>query len=57
MKADTCVGYNTLFVAPDVPVENGKDLPQGTRLWSWLILCDDGKEAMSSPRLTNLDIC
>ncbi|KAJ5166939.1 uncharacterized protein N7482_005720 [Penicillium canariense] len=38
----TCVGYNTLFVAPDVPVVNGKDLPEGTRLWSWLILCDDG---------------
>ncbi|KAJ5883600.1 uncharacterized protein N7473_010486 [Penicillium subrubescens] len=38
----TCVGYNTLFVAPGVPVENGKDLPEGTRLWSWLILCDDG---------------
>ncbi|KAI2791363.1 hypothetical protein POX_c04221 [Penicillium oxalicum] len=38
----TCVGYNTLFVAPDVVVENGQDLPEGTRLWSWLILCDDG---------------
>ncbi|KAF7718302.1 Uncharacterized protein PECH_001110 [Penicillium ucsense] len=38
----TCVGYNTLFVAPDVIVENGHDLPEGTRLWSWLILCDDG---------------
>jgi hypothetical protein len=22
--------------------ENGRDLPQGKRLWNWLILCDDG---------------
>ena len=22
--------------------ENGKDLPEGTRVWTWLILCDDG---------------
>ncbi|KAJ5682395.1 hypothetical protein N7462_005560 [Penicillium macrosclerotiorum] len=38
----TCIGYNTLFVAPGVPVDNGQDLPEGTRLWTWLVLCDDG---------------
>ncbi|KAJ5117022.1 hypothetical protein N7456_001370 [Penicillium angulare] len=41
----TCIGYNTLFVTPNVSSEtneNGRDLPQGKRLWNWLILCDDG---------------
>ncbi|KAJ5198780.1 uncharacterized protein N7498_007897 [Penicillium cinerascens] len=38
----TCVGYNTLFVVPHVNMPNGKDLPDGRRLWSWLILCEDG---------------
>ncbi|KAJ5889056.1 hypothetical protein N7495_009097 [Penicillium taxi] len=40
----TCVGYNTLFVTPGVSSapENGKGLPEGKRLWNWLILCDDG---------------
>ena len=39
---DTCVGYNSLYVVPNVESSNGKDLPDGRRLWSWLILCDDG---------------
>ncbi|KAJ5733840.1 hypothetical protein N7493_002626 [Penicillium malachiteum] len=42
---DTCIGYNTLFVTPGVSKEtndNGKDLPEGRRLWNWLILCSDG---------------
>ncbi|KAJ5620679.1 hypothetical protein N7510_004663 [Penicillium lagena] len=38
----TCVGYNTLFVIPHMPMPNGKDLPDGRRLWSWLILFEDG---------------
>ncbi|KAJ5730691.1 uncharacterized protein N7483_005199 [Penicillium malachiteum] len=41
----TCLGYNTLFVTPGVSKEtnnNGKDLPEGKRLWNWLILCNDG---------------
>ncbi|KAH8426045.1 uncharacterized protein LDX57_003785 [Aspergillus melleus] len=38
----TCVGYNSLYVVPNVESSNGKDLPDGRRLWSWLILCDDG---------------
>ncbi|KAJ5929918.1 hypothetical protein N7466_005411 [Penicillium verhagenii] len=41
----TCIGYNTLFVTPGVPKEkneNGIDLPEGKRLWNWLVLCDDG---------------
>ncbi|KAJ6164016.1 hypothetical protein N7470_002688 [Penicillium chermesinum] len=41
----TCLGYDTLFVAEGVSPgmnENGRDLPEGTRIWTWLILCDDG---------------
>lgn len=41
--ADTCIGYNSLFVIPGLPIENGRELPDGKRLWSWLILCDDGR--------------
>lgn len=45
MELDTCIGYNTLFVVPDVPkkdMDNGEDLPDGKRIWNWLILTDDG---------------
>ncbi|KAJ5771244.1 uncharacterized protein N7511_003295 [Penicillium nucicola] len=38
----TCIGYNTLFVVPNVPMPNGDGLPEGKRLWTWLIQCDDG---------------
>lgn len=38
----TCVGYNSLYVVPNVGISNGRDLPDGKRLWSWLILCNDG---------------
>ncbi|CAI7635663.1 hypothetical protein PCG10_000353 [Penicillium crustosum] len=38
----TCIGYNTLFVIPALSQPNGKDLPDGKRLWTWLIQCDDG---------------
>ncbi|BAE64065.1 unnamed protein product [Aspergillus oryzae RIB40] len=38
----TCIGYNSLFVVPNVESPNGQGLPDGRRLWSWLILCDDG---------------
>ncbi|KAE8348855.1 hypothetical protein BDV28DRAFT_142567 [Aspergillus coremiiformis] len=38
----TCIGYNSLYVVPNVEFPNGQDLPNGRRLWSWLILCDDG---------------
>jgi hypothetical protein len=44
-EPDTCIGYNTLFVVPDVPrkeMDNGEDLPDGKRIWNWLILTDDG---------------
>lgn len=46
---DTCIGYNTLYAASGLPreeVDNGKDLPEGRRLWCWLILCDDGECGM-----------
>lgn len=42
---DMCVGYNTLSVIPtgaDGLIRNEQDKPEGTRLWSWLIMCDDG---------------
>ncbi|PWY89725.1 hypothetical protein BO70DRAFT_384793 [Aspergillus heteromorphus CBS 117.55] len=38
----TCVGYNSLYVIPHLDMSNGKELPEGRRLWAWLILCDDG---------------
>lgn len=41
-KPDTCIGYNTLFVIPTLSMPNGKDLPDGKRLWTWLIQTDDG---------------
>ncbi|GAQ10775.1 hypothetical protein ALT_8096 [Aspergillus lentulus] len=49
----TCVGYNSLYVIPNVDISNGRDLPDGMRLWSWLILCDDGEDnlAQSWPQL------
>ncbi|OQE41407.1 hypothetical protein PENCOP_c005G06886 [Penicillium coprophilum] len=38
----TCIGYNTLFVIPTLSQPNAKDLPDGKRLWTWLIQCNDG---------------
>ncbi|OJJ49786.1 hypothetical protein ASPZODRAFT_58856 [Penicilliopsis zonata CBS 506.65] len=37
----TCIGYNSLYTVPG-PAHNGNGLPDGQRLWSWVILCDDG---------------
>lgn len=39
---DTCIGYNTLFVIPKLSMPNGKDLPDGKRLWTWILQTDDG---------------
>lgn len=42
---DTCIGYNTLYTGSNVPrqeLDNGEDLPEGRRIWSWLILTEDG---------------
>ncbi|KAJ5351406.1 hypothetical protein N7452_000380 [Penicillium brevicompactum] len=38
----TCIGYNTLFVIPKLSMPNGKDLPDGKRLWTWILQTDDG---------------
>ncbi|GFN19006.1 hypothetical protein AtubIFM55763_005052 [Aspergillus tubingensis] len=38
----TCIGYNSLFVIPQTDQHNGRELPDGKRLWTWLILCNDG---------------
>jgi hypothetical protein len=37
-----CLGYNSLFTVKDVKFENGLNKPEGKRIWTWLILCDDG---------------
>ncbi|KAL4809474.1 hypothetical protein BDV18DRAFT_132146 [Aspergillus unguis] len=36
----TCIGYNSLYVVQNLV--NGNGLPDGRRLWSWLVLFDDG---------------
>lgn len=41
-EPDTCIGYNSLYVTPNTNNSNGKSLPEGLRLWSWLVLFDDG---------------
>ncbi|KAL2847988.1 hypothetical protein BJX68DRAFT_106916 [Aspergillus pseudodeflectus] len=38
----TCIGYNSLYVVPNLDMPNGRGLPDGRRLWSWLMLFDDG---------------
>ncbi|EED24334.1 conserved hypothetical protein [Talaromyces stipitatus ATCC 10500] len=40
----TCIGYNSLYTVKvnNKILENGKGLPEGKRLWCWIILCDDG---------------
>ena len=42
-RIDTCIGYNCLYVIPGVDNPNGKALPDGLRIWSWLVLFEDGK--------------
>ncbi|KAL4899561.1 hypothetical protein BDW74DRAFT_163400 [Aspergillus multicolor] len=38
----TCIGYNSLYFVPKLKMTNGQGLPDGKRLWSWLILFEDG---------------
>ncbi|CAG8283787.1 unnamed protein product [Penicillium salamii] len=56
----TCIGYNTLFVIPTLSMPNGKNLPDGKRLWTWLIQCDDGTiisiQENPFPRRTDVQI-
>ncbi|KAL3467926.1 ADP-ribosylation factor [Aspergillus heterothallicus] len=37
-----CIGYNSVSVVPGVDISNGNNLPNGLRLWTWLLHCDDG---------------
>ncbi|KAK2806477.1 hypothetical protein FQN50_005760 [Emmonsiellopsis sp. PD_5] len=37
-----CVGYNSLHVVSGVDFQNGPSRPEGKRVWTWLIVCDDG---------------
>lgn len=43
---DTCIGYNSLYTTTGVKIENGEGLPEGKRIWSWLILCNDGSKPL-----------
>ncbi|KAL1962853.1 hypothetical protein VTN77DRAFT_9128 [Rasamsonia byssochlamydoides] len=40
----TCIGYNSLYAVKieGREIDNGKGLPNGKRVWSWIILCNDG---------------
>lgn len=44
-KRYVCLGYNSLYNIDTSqqlnPASHAQDLPSGTRVWSWLILCDD----------------
>jgi hypothetical protein len=37
-----CLGYNSIFTIKDVKFDNGLNKPEGKRVWTWLVLCDDG---------------
>ncbi|KAL6231405.1 hypothetical protein BDW75DRAFT_220298 [Aspergillus navahoensis] len=54
----TCIGYNSLYVVPKLRMANEQGLPDGRRLWSWLILFEDGTvlsiQENPSPGLTAL---
>lgn len=41
---DTCIGYNSLYAVKinGREIDNGKGLPNGKRVWCWIILCNDG---------------
>lgn len=41
-KRYLCLGYNSIFTIPGVDFANGSNKPGGKRIWSWLVLCDDG---------------
>lgn len=55
--ADICLGYNSLSDTTSIPTDShnehteedfgatrvSRNKPKGTRTWSWLVLCDDGK--------------
>lgn len=37
-----CLGYNSIFTIKGVKLDNGLNKPEGKRIWTWLVLCDDG---------------
>ncbi len=60
--ADLCIGYNSLHnteakvkdpTAPDGPLPK---MPYGTRLWTWLILCSDGKRMRCNLNLVRAEM-
>lgn len=42
---DMCIGYNSVYAVSGVDFGNPSALPEGKRVWAWLILCDDGQYA------------
>ncbi|KAG5299318.1 ADP-ribosylation factor [Histoplasma capsulatum G186AR] len=37
-----CLGYNSLHVVSGVDFGNSTGRPDGKRVWTWLLICDDG---------------
>ncbi|PGH33540.1 hypothetical protein GX50_03612 [[Emmonsia] crescens] len=37
-----CLGYNSLHVVSGVDFGNSTGKPDGKRVWTWLLICDDG---------------
>ncbi|PGH07967.1 hypothetical protein GX51_01407 [Blastomyces parvus] len=37
-----CLGYNSLHVVSGVDFRNSAGKPEGKRVWTWLLICDDG---------------
>lgn len=42
VMADSCVGYNSLYTIPGMDIKNGRGVPAGKRLWTWILLFNDG---------------
>lgn len=57
---DTCIGYNSLHMVKDVrndEIFNGNYLPDGKRVWSWLVLFDDGTISGNDPLFRDAGAC
>ncbi|EQL37620.1 hypothetical protein BDFG_01194 [Blastomyces dermatitidis ATCC 26199] len=37
-----CLGYNSLHVVSGLDLRNSAGKPDGKRVWTWLLICDDG---------------
>jgi hypothetical protein len=41
-SSDDCIGYNSLYTVDNVSFSTNSSLPDCKRVWTWLLLCDDG---------------